>query len=92
MTHFCQNTKSPCGTDTRVKPCTCSVCVMVAENKRIRESNAKLLQAMAKCAIPYEGLLIDTESRKWIVPEVWAAMENAIVSAREITEAEEESK
>lgn len=41
-----------------------------------------LREAAAKAAIPYEALLMDSESRRWIAPEVWTAMENAVAELR----------
>ena len=41
-----------------------------------------LRRALVECALPYEALLADTESRKWIAPSVWEAMERAVVIAR----------
>ena len=43
----------------------------------------RLRKAVTLCAIPYEALLADSESRKWIAPEVWAAIENAVAALRE---------
>lgn len=39
-------------------------------------------EALTKAAIPYEGLLMDRESRKWIAPTVWKAIEDAVVAIR----------
>lgn len=41
-----------------------------------------LRAAATAAAIPYEALLIDSESRKWIAPEVWTAIESAVTQLR----------
>ena len=59
------------------------------------EANAKLIVAAVNsydalraaavaAAIPYEALLMDNESRKWIAlaPEVWSAIEKAVEQLR----------
>lgn len=59
-------------------------------NTRVQEQSTVTLQAEVKglrealiaAVIPYEALLIDSESRKWIAPEVWAAIENAVAALR----------
>lgn len=43
---------------------------------------AAVIEALALCAIPYEALLMDRESRKWIAPEVWSDIERAVIAAR----------
>src|SRR6185369_16814230 len=42
----------------------------------------RLREALAKAAIPYEAILMDGESRRWVAPEVWAAIETAVMDAR----------
>lgn len=39
-------------------------------------------RALVETAIPYEALLTDAQSRKWIAPEVWASVEQAVKAAR----------
>jgi hypothetical protein len=46
------------------------------------KGTGQLREALAKAAIPYEALLMDVESRKWIAPEVWTAIETAVTAAR----------
>jgi hypothetical protein len=43
---------------------------------------AQLREALVQAAIPYEALLTDAESRKWIAPEIWSAIESAVKDAR----------
>jgi hypothetical protein len=50
-----------------------------AELERERDA---LREALASAVIPYEALLLDSESRRWIAPEVWSAMETAVTKAR----------
>ena len=42
----------------------------------------RLQRALVECAVPYEALLLDGGSRKWIAPEVWTAIENAVIGVR----------
>lgn len=54
---------------------------------RIAELTAErdaLREALVKCAIPYEGLLMDKESRKWIAPPIWGDIESAAQDIRAI--------
>lgn len=51
---------------------------------------ARLRKAATLCAIPYEALLVDRESRKWIAPEAWTAIENAVAALREALAHKEE--
>jgi hypothetical protein len=55
---------------------------VVAERNELREEVGRLREALVKAAIPYEALLADAESRKWIAPEVWAAIEAAVIESR----------
>jgi ribosomal protein L16/L10AE len=41
-----------------------------------------LRRALAECVLPYEALLMDAESKKWIAPEIWADIERAVIAAR----------
>lgn len=41
-----------------------------------------MIAALALCAIPYEALLMDAESRRWIAPVVWIEIEKAVIAAR----------
>src|SRR3990172_3687001 len=45
------------------------------ELENARERNASLLKLLVESVIPYEALLADAESRKWIAPSIWGAME-----------------
>lgn len=47
------------------------------------EQLLRLRRAATLYAIPYEALLMDSESRRWIAPEVWTAIENAVAALRE---------
>lgn len=58
------------------------VAALRAAGKEAVERIAQLKAALVKCAIPYEALLADKASRKWIAPRVWAAMEAAVLEAR----------
>ena len=44
----------------------------------------ELEAALVNCAIPYEAILMDAGSQKWIAPEIWQAMTDACVKARAI--------
>jgi hypothetical protein len=46
------------------------------------EQLAGLREVAVLFAIPYEALLMDTESRKWIAPGVWKAIEDAVTALR----------
>lgn len=50
------------------------------EEERLR--NAELLRAIVEMAIPYEGIRADSESRKWIAPEIWDHIVEATETAR----------
>jgi hypothetical protein len=41
-----------------------------------------LTKAVVLLAVPYEGLLLDSESRRWIAPALWAAIEEGVKAAR----------
>jgi hypothetical protein len=41
-----------------------------------------LAEALVLLAVPCEGLLADSESRRWIAPTLWAAMEEGVKAAR----------
>ena len=41
-----------------------------------RERHARLLDTLVASVIPYEALLADQESRKWIAPSIWQAMKD----------------
>ena len=43
---------------------------------------AALEAAAVLLAIPYEGLLADGESRRWIAPALWTAIEEGIKATR----------
>jgi hypothetical protein len=47
----------------------------IAELERERDA---LKLALVSAAIPYEALLLDAESRRWIAPDVWSAIEKAL--------------
>jgi hypothetical protein len=38
--------------------------------------------AMIKLVVPYEGLLLDGESRRWIAPVLWEAIEEGVKAVR----------
>jgi hypothetical protein len=58
--------------------------IVTAVNERdaLLAEVGRLREALAKAAIPYEAILMDGESRRWIAPEVWAAIETAVMDAR----------
>lgn len=47
------------------------------------EQLAALREATVNLVIPYEALLVDPESRKWIAPEVWTAIQQGVAALRE---------
>lgn len=47
----------------------------------------ELRKALVECAIPYEAIRMDAESKKWIAPEVWKAIEDATDTARKLVRA-----
>jgi hypothetical protein len=46
------------------------------------EQVIRLRKALVLAVIPYEAILMDAASRRWIAPEVWSAIENAVLAAR----------
>ena len=48
---------------------------------------SETLKALVQCVIPYEALLADSESRKWIAPEIWQSIESAVAAVRQVVEA-----
>jgi hypothetical protein len=58
--------------------------IEAAARREARMSARTLAEALVECVIPYEALLVDAESRKWIAPQVWEAMERAVLAAREV--------
>jgi len=53
------------------------------------QANVHLCLALAEAVLPYEALLLDRPSQKWIAPAVWAAMEQACTTARRVIAAPE---
>ena len=43
---------------------------------------ARLRSALVRLMLPYEALLADQESRRWICTDIWANMTNAVNAAR----------
>lgn len=60
---------------------TCMFCGQSGTNLSDCDSE-RLREALTQAAIPYEAILMDSESRRWIAPAVWGAMENAVAAAR----------
>ncbi|HTG95763.1 MAG TPA: hypothetical protein VL866_24395 [Pyrinomonadaceae bacterium] len=58
------------------------IATTVNERDALLAEVGRLREALVKAAIPYEALLADAESRKWIAPEVWAAIEAAVIESR----------
>ena len=56
--------------------------IVAAVNATDPEALAWLKAALVECALPYEALLLDQESRKWIAPTVWKAIETAVAASR----------
>ncbi len=54
----------------------------VNERDQLLAEVARLRKVLVQMAIPYEALLMDAESRKWIAPTVWSAIEAAVTAAR----------
>lgn len=50
----------------------------------------RLREALVLAAIPHEALVADWESRQWIAPSIWVAMEEAVVAIRAALEAHDE--
>lgn len=46
------------------------------------EQRDEAMRVMVELAVPFEGLRMDDESRKWIAPELWDAMVHATNAAR----------
>jgi hypothetical protein len=44
------------------------------ENKRLRDALLRLM-------LPYQALLLDTPSRRWICPDIWNNIETAMKEA-----------
>lgn len=54
-----------------------------AELERLRTELAMLKVAVVRLAIPYEALLLDRKSRKWIEPTIWQDITEGVYAARE---------
>lgn len=52
------------------------------ESLNLLRQITRLKEILVKCTVPYEALLMDKESRKWIAPEIWKTIEDAVQSAR----------
>jgi hypothetical protein len=59
---------------------------------RVSDTEQRLREALAQAAIPYEALLMDAESRRWIAPRVWSAIETTVAAARAALQPEQEQK
>ena len=66
----------------------------VAADPAPSDTEQRLREALAQAALPYEALLVDAASRKWIAPEIWSAIETAVTAARAALQpkAEQEQK
>lgn len=42
----------------------------------------ELREAAVKLVLPYEALLVDNESRRWLAPTLWAAIEEGVKAVR----------
>ena len=54
----------------------------VNERDQLLAEVTRLREALVQAAIPYEALLMDAESRKWIAPEIWTAIVTAVTATR----------
>ena len=52
------------------------------EADALRAEVERLRAVLVVCAIPYEALRMDDESRKWIAPSIWQRMIDATDAAR----------
>lgn len=50
---------------------------------RLTIEKQRLEQSIVRAAIPYEALLMDAESRKWIAPTIWQEIESTVTAIRE---------
>ena len=65
-------------------------CYYVKDNRFICGCNCnfggderdELRAALVECLLPYEALLADADSRKWIAPEIWTVIEQAVARSR----------
>ena len=48
----------------------------------VERERKPILEALVLCAIPYEAILMDAGSKKWIEPGIWESMGKAVESAR----------
>ena len=54
-----------------------------------RDAQIKVLRkALAEAALPYEAILMDQPSQKWIAPSVWTAIQEAVSKVRAALAAE----
>ena len=54
-----------------------------AESITYFQENEKSLKAqLVNAVIPYEALLLDVESRKWIAPSIWKEIESTVTTIR----------
>jgi hypothetical protein len=54
---------------------------LTAENKRLRDALLRLM-------LPYQALLLDTPSRRWICPDIWNNIETAMKEAWKVLKPE----
>ena len=50
----------------------------------LRARLAELERTVVMCVVPYEAILMDKLSRKWIAPSIWKDMTTAIRHARTV--------
>lgn len=62
------------------------------QKPNIDTSDDALLRACVELALPYEALLMDHESRRWIAPEIWKAIETGVATIRSIVAARTSSR
>jgi hypothetical protein len=53
-----------------------------SDSATLRAENAALKAALIDCALPYEALLADWGSRRWIADRIWADIERAVAASR----------
>ncbi len=57
-------------------------CALNQDADGIAAEAARLRSALVRLMLPYEALLADQESRRWICTDIWANMTNAVNAAR----------
>jgi len=56
-----------------------------ADKRWLIDEVKRLRKVVVALACPYEALLLDEKSRRWLAPTLWAAIEEGVAAARDAT-------